>query len=199
MFWSYKENNLEPLFLSAYILIIVMVINIIKKKKMCHKCVVYVYLTEIIVNSLLKFQRMRKVGRHGRKSVGSCKKREGWQLCIGLQPSVMRRSKGSRFCTDMSSTNQHPIFFSLPFIKWIHAYLPTHPISAGHTREFHLWPNGSVVTHRVLKRLTIYFYAFNWNVYWSIFWFEIIIFFYIPETSKDYIEFSVDPFWVALH
>ena len=31
MFWSYKENNLTPLFLSAYILIIVMVINITKK------------------------------------------------------------------------------------------------------------------------------------------------------------------------
>jgi len=59
MFWSYKENNLAPLFLSAYILIIVMVININKKNKMCHKRVVYVYLTEIIVNSLLKFQRNR--------------------------------------------------------------------------------------------------------------------------------------------
>ena len=31
MFWSYKENNLAPHFLSAYILIIVMVINITKK------------------------------------------------------------------------------------------------------------------------------------------------------------------------
>jgi len=37
--------------------------------------------------------------------------------------------------------------------RLFYPYLPTHPISAGHTREFHPWPDESVVTRRGLKDL----------------------------------------------